>query len=90
MVRFLLVQMTHRDKITESWRETHGINSGNEPSSNENIFAKGTSEMHQWLYQGYARKITDRFLDLAQTIPDAAKSLVAEAGYFMKHHRRMQ
>ena len=61
------------------------------------IHGEGTSEMHQWLktyeqwlYQGHARKIADHLLDSAQTNSDAAKSLAAEAGYFMKHHRRMQ
>jgi hypothetical protein len=61
------------------------------------IHGEGTPAMRQWLktheqwlYQGHARKIADHLLDLAQTYPDAAKSLAAEAGYFMKHHRRMQ
>ena len=61
------------------------------------IHGEGTPETQQWLktyekwlYQGHARRISDSLLDLAKAYPHAAKRLAAEAGYFLKHHRRMR
>ncbi len=61
------------------------------------IHGEGTPQAQQWLktherllYQGHARKIADQLLDMAHDHPNAAKNLATEAGYFNKHHRRMQ